>query len=377
MIPYGRHNINTDDIDSVISVLNSDWLTTGPLVQQFENSLEKISGAPCVVVNSGTAALHCAFAAIGLMPGDEIITTPITFIATQATAILFGAKVVFADVQLDTGNIDYLHVGSLVNSRTKAIVIVDYAGHPCELLELRQIADKYGVVLIEDAAHSLGSKYRNQMVGSISDITTFSFFPTKNITTGEGGAISSPNRDLIDKARLFARQGIVRNPEEFVSGIDDPWFYEVKSAGLNYRLNDLQCALGISQLKRIDAFRESKDVIYEFYNSNFCNLSGVDIPTKRSYVEVNWHLYPVRVPVESRKNFFEYLRTNGIGVQVNYIPTYRQPLFGSYEIHYEDFPNSEEFYAREISLPMSSGLTEKELQKVVSVFLDAHKKYIG
>lgn len=186
MIPYGRHSIDEADISAVVAALKSDWLTTGPLVEKFETLLENIVGAPCISVSSGTAALHSAFAAIGLEPGDEVITPPITFIATQATASLCGAKVVFADVQPDTANIDPQAVEALITTRTKAIVAVDYAGHPAELDELRIIANKYKVYLIEDASHSIGSRYKNRPIGSLADLTTFSFFPTKNITTGEG-----------------------------------------------------------------------------------------------------------------------------------------------------------------------------------------------
>ena len=190
MIPYGRHYINKDDIEAVLVALSSDWLTTGPLVEEFESELEQVVGAPCVSVSSGTAALHCAYKAIGIGPGDEVITPPITFIATQATAALLGAKIIFADVQPDTFNIDPLAVESVITSRTKAIVAVDYAGHPADLDELRVIADRHKIYLIEDASHSIGSFYKDRPIGSIADVTTFSFFPTKNLTTGEGGAVA-------------------------------------------------------------------------------------------------------------------------------------------------------------------------------------------
>jgi dTDP-4-amino-4,6-dideoxygalactose transaminase len=234
MIPYGRHSINEEDIASVVSVMKSDWLTTGPLVEEFESALEKIVGAPCVSVSSGTAALHCAYAAIGLEPGDEIITPPITFIATQATAVLFGAKIIFADVLPDTANIDPAAVEAAITSRTKAIVAVDYAGHPADLDELRTIADKHGLYLIEDAAHSIGSTYKNRKIGSIADITTFSFFPTKNMTTSEGGAVASIQPKLLEKVKRFSRQGLVRNPSEFRITDQGPWHQEVHEFGLNY-----------------------------------------------------------------------------------------------------------------------------------------------
>ncbi len=377
MIPYGRQNINEGDIGAVISALRSDWLTTGPLVEDFENLLSESIGAPTIVVSSGTAALHCAFAAIGVKPDDEIITPPITFIATQATAMLFGAKIVFADIQLDSGNIDPNQIEKLITARTKAIVAVDFAGHPCDLDLLKSIADKHNIFLIEDAAHSLGSTYRGRKVGSIAHLTTFSFYPTKNITTGEGGAVSSIDLELLNKASRFARQGVVR---EF--GLDskinkEPWYYEVSEPGLNYRLTDLQCALGISQIKRIDSFMKSKNEIFDYYNHFFSKLNLVTVPQKREYVDVNWHLYPIHVPSENRLQIFNFLRQNDIGVQVNYIPAYRHPVFKEYKIDYGNFPNSENFYKTEISLPMSAWLNQSHIDKVVKIFSAAHRKFIG
>ena len=251
MIPYGRQSISDEDIAAVVASLKSDWLTTGPLVTEFETALEKVVGAPCITVSSGTAALHCAYAAIGLGPGDEVITPPITFIATQATAALFGATIVFVDVQTDTANIDPIAVEAAITPRTKAIVAVDYAGHPADLDELREIADRHSIYLIEDAAHSIGSTYKGRPIGSIADITTFSFFPTKNMTTSEGGAIASINPVLLEKAKRFSRQGLVRKETEFKIDNQGAWHQEVHEFGLNYRLPDVLCALGISQLKRL------------------------------------------------------------------------------------------------------------------------------
>ena len=228
MIPYGRQSINQDDIEAVVTALQSDFLTTGPLVDQFESALEKVVGAPTAVVSSGTAALHCAYAAIGIEPGDEIITPPITFIATQATAALMGAKIVFADVQSDTANIDPKAAEAVITPRTKAIVAVDYAGHPADMDELRKITDKHGIYLIEDAAHSIGSIYRGRSVGSLADITTFSFFSTKNLTTAEGGAVASLNPVLLEKARRFSRQGLVRDPSKFKISDQCAWDHQVQ-----------------------------------------------------------------------------------------------------------------------------------------------------
>lgn len=352
MIPYGRHNINDEDVSAVVSALRGDWLTTGPLVEKFELALENIVGAPCVAVSSGTAALHCAYAALDLGPGDEVITPPITFIATQATAALFGATIVFADIQSDTGNIDPNLVESLITSKTKAIVAVDYAGHPADLDELKSIANKYGIFLIEDAAHSLGSTYRNKPVGSIADITTFSFFPTKNMTTGEGGAVSSSNDALLEKARRFSRQGIVRNPKELNKAEEGPWHQEVHRFGLNYRLPDLLCALGISQLNRLQNFKEQRTKVFETYLEELGEIEKLELPTKRSYVDPMWHLYPVRVPSNIRRNVFERLQQNGIKVQVNYLPANQHPVFLEMGHEGSDTPNADQFYKSEISLPM-------------------------
>lgn len=352
VLPYGRHEIDQDDIDAVVGALKSDWLTTGPLVKEFEEKIELVVGAPVISVSSGTAALHCAYAAIGLKPGDEVITPPITFIATQATAALFGAKIRFADVQEDTANIDPTKIEELINSRTKAIVAVDYAGHPVELNELREIADRHSIYLIEDAAHSIGSEYRGKKVGSIADLTTFSFFPTKNMTTGEGGAISSLNSELLERARIFSRQGLIREESNFKLESHGPWHQEVHDFGLNYRLPDILCALGISQIGKLEKFKNARTQVFDTYEMLLSNVKGIRLPTKRDYVNPMWHLYPVRVKAEHRKRIFEGLRAKEIGVQVNYIPAHLHPVFGQSQNELPNLRNSIKFYSEEISLPM-------------------------
>jgi dTDP-4-amino-4,6-dideoxygalactose transaminase len=367
MIPYGRHSINDEDIAAVVAALRSDWLTTGPLVEAFESALQEVVGAPCLTVSSGTAALHCAYAAIDLQPGDEVITPPITFIATQATAALFGAKIVFADVQPDTANIDPKAVEAAVTRRTKAIVAVDYAGHPAELSELREIADRHKIYLIEDAAHSIGSLYRGQPVGSIADITTFSFFPTKNFTTGEGGAIASIHPELLEKAKRFSRQGLVRNPQEFKISDQGPWHQEVHDFGLNYRLPDILCALGASQISRYGEFKKKKQLIFQTYNQELDSLIGIQTPCQREYVDINWHLYPIQVDSKERTSIFSNLRNSGVGVQVNYIPAYWHPVFQDYGFVKGEFPNSDKFYSQEISLPMFADLSQDEQLNICRV----------
>lgn len=364
MIQYGSQSISAEDIQNVENALRGEFLTTGPLVAEFESLLESYVGAPCISVTSGTAALHCAYAAINLKQGDEVITPPITFVATQATAALFGAKIVFVDVEPDTANLNPKLVQAAITSKTKAIVAVDYAGHPAELDELRMIADKNNIFLIEDAAHSIGSTYKGKQVGSIADITTFSFFPTKNMTTGEGGALSSPNPELLNRAKRFARQGLVRELSNFKLSNDGPWHQEVHEFGLNYRLPDVLCALGISQLRRLPEFKLRRREIFNKYTEALSKVDWITLPVEREDVSANWHLYPIRVPKEDRLSIFNYLREKNIGVQVNYIPSYKHPVFSEYEIESKNFPVSEDFYSQEISIPMHARLTDAEIEYI-------------
>lgn len=374
MIPYGRQSINQEDIEAVVNALYSDFLTTGPLVEKFEKALEGIVGAPCVSVTSGTAALHCAYAAIDLRPRDEVITPPLTFIATQATAALFGAKIIFVDIKESTGNIDPALVERAITSKTKAIVAVDYAGQPADLDELRQIADKYNIYLIEDAAHSIGSTYKGRPVGSIADITTFSFFPTKNMTTGEGGAVASINPELLQKARRFSRQGLVRDPEEFRIKNQGQWHQEVHEFGINYRLPDVLCALGISQLSRLSAFKAARSNLFDRYMTGLAEVPNLLLPQVNSFNNVMWHLFPIRVPAANREKIFDLLRAKDILVQVNYIPAYRHPAFDAYGFQEGDFPISDAFYSGEISLPMFSDLSHEQQDFIINTLLEILEK---
>ena len=367
MISYGRQTIDKSDWRSIKSVVYSDSLTIGPKVEEFEEEIFKICGAENFVVTSGTAALHCAYAAIGLEPGDEVITPPITFIATQSTAMQFGAKIRFCDVDEKTGNMDPSLVEGLINENTKAIAVVDFAGQPAEIDTFRRICDKYNLFLIEDAAHSIGSLYNNQPVGSLADLTTFSFFPTKNFTTGEGGAVSSNNSELLDKARKFGRQGLVRDPIKFKNPPDGRWHQEVHNIGLNYRLPDILCALGISQIKRIQKFKSRRSEIFDFYNEELKNISEIQLPFKEDNVDPMWHLYPIRVKDGTRNEFYEYLWDFDIRVQVNYVPAYFHPIFQDLGYSKGLCPVSEKFYMEEISLPIHPSLSQKDLNKIIRV----------
>ena len=371
-IPYGKQSINQDDIDAVVGVLKGDWLTTGPAVEKFEFDLQQFTGGvPVLSVSSGTAALHCAYVAAGIGPGDEVITPPLTFIATQAMAVFCGAKIVFCDVRSDTGNIDPNQIENKITARTKAVVAVDYAGHPADLDEIRKICDKRKLIFIEDASHALGSKYKSQYVGSIADITTFSFFPTKNITTGEGGAIACKDPQMLQKARRFARQGLVREKNEFRITRDGPWHQEVHEFGLNYRLPDILATLGSSQLKRLNEFKIKRKTIRDFYNSELSTLPGVIIPIQEEFVDPFWHLYALRVESSKRLKLYEFLKSKGINVQVNYLPVNLQPVFQTYKVN-SICPNALNFYNSEISLPLFYDLGSREILEIVSLI----KKFI-
>ena len=371
MIHYGRHDIDEDDIAVVAEVLRGDWLTTGPSVDRFEADISAfIGGHGVVALSNGTAALHAAYAALGLGPGDEVITPPITFVATQAAAMHLGATPVFADVLEDTITLDPESVQRQITSRTRAIVAVDYAGHPAELDELRSIATDAEVALVEDAAHSLGSFYRGRPVGSIADLTTFSFYPTKNITTGEGGAVSGLDDALLTRARRFARQGLVRNRDEFQIAGPGAWHQEVHEIGLNYRLPDFNAALGSRQLTKLSSFKAKRAAVKARYDGNLSSSGDLRLPTQRSYVDPMWHLYPLRVPAEARAGIFARLRDAEVMVQVNYIPAYWHPAL-SHLAPIGTCPVAEAFYESEISLPIHTQLGDGDIDRVCEIVLEA------
>ena len=367
-IPYGRQSVNEADIAAVVETLSTDWLTMGPKVREFEAAIAARAGtADSAAVSSGTAALHAAYAGIGVGEGHEVITSPMTFVATAATAALQGAKIRFADVQADTANIDPAAVEALVSSATRVIAGVDYAGHPVDLDELGVIARSANALLLEDAAHSIASTYRGRPVGSIADITTFSFFPTKNLTTAEGGAIVATDPDLLRAAREFSKQGLVRDPARLRYPDEGAWHQEVHEFGINYRLPDVLAALGVSQLQRLDAFKARRTAIFERYQTELADLDGIGLPAKRDYVDPMWHLFPIRGRDGRRREVFDRMRADGVLVQVNYIPAYWHPVFEDMGYRRGMCPVAEQFYAEEISLPMFAALTDDDQSRVIDV----------
>ncbi len=366
MLPYGRQSINDDDVEAVARVLRGDWLTTGPAVTAFEEALKNFSGAERVVsCTSGTAALHIAYRAAGAGPGDEVITTPMTFIATASCALACGATVKFADIEADTANIDADQVESLVGDATKVIAGVDYAGQPVDIDRLNTIAHEVGALTVEDAAHSIGSLTHGRPVGSVADLTTFSFFPTKNMTTAEGGAVACLDPELGQRAHEFHFIGLVRDRDRMRRPDEGPWHQEVHEWGLNYRLSDVHAALGISQLQRLNAFKQRRAEIFARYQRDLVGMDGVQIHTVHEGMDPIWHLYPLRVKDGRRREIFEKMRAADIGVQVNYIPVYWHPLFEDLGYCRGMCPNAEQFYAEEISLPLFTEMTDDEQTQVI------------
>jgi len=367
LLPYGRQSIAQEDIESVAAVLRGDWLTTGPAVDAFEEAISRICGGHRVVsVTSGTAALHTAYAAAGVGPDDEVITTPMTFIATASSAALLGARIVFADVDFDTALIDPEAVDAVLTERTKVISAVDYAGQPADYAALQPIADRVGALTLADAAHSIGGFRDGVPVGDLADMTTFSFFPTKNFTTGEGGAAVFKDRELGQKAYEFHFIGLVRDKDRFQINDEGPWHQEVHEFGLNYRLTDFASALGLSQLKRLTHFKARRADIMNQYTQAFADVDGIRPPTRLEKTDPMWHLYPLRVLDGRRREVFDRMRAAGIGVQVNYMPVYWHPVFANAGYQRGLCPNAEQFYAEEISLPLFPDMSDSQVERVIS-----------
>ncbi len=366
MLPYGRQSIDESDVTAVSEVLRGDWLTTGPAVAELEASLSRLVGGHHVITcTSGTAALHIAYSALDLRPGDQVVTTPMTFVATASGASLAGAEVVFADVEEDTANLDPAAVEALVTNRTKVVAAVDYAGHPCDYDRLGTVAADVGAVTLADAAHSVGGSYRGRPVGDLADLTTMSFFPTKNLTTGEGGAVVVKDPALGRRAAEFHNIGLVRDPDRFEITGEGPWHQEVHAFGLNYRLTDVACALGISQLRRLAAFKQRRREIVDRYNAGFSGVEGVRTPISRADVDPMWHLYAVRILDGRRREVYERMRASGIGVQVNYLPVYWHPVYSRMGYRRGMCPVTEHFYAEQLSLPLFPGMTDGDVDRVI------------
>ena len=369
LLPYGRQSIDEGDIQSVVEALRSDWLTTGPKVDEFEEAIAARVGAKyAVAFSSGTAALHGSAFAAGISAGDEVITSPLTFAASANCVLYQGGTPVFADVRRDTLNIDPDEVASRITPRTKALLPVDYAGHPADLLPLLEIAERNGLIVIEDACHALGAEYRGRAVGNISHMTVFSFHPVKHITTGEGGMVTTNDARIADILRKFRNHGINSNARDRQR--EGQWHYEMVVLGFNYRLSDIACALGLKQLGKLGANLARRREIAARYMSELSGLPGIVLPAVESDVNPAWHLFPIRIDPEElsagRGEIFPALRAENIGVNVHYIPVHLHPYYRE-RFGYKggEFPVAESAYERLISLPMFRAMSDQDIADVV------------
>ena len=369
-LPYGRQSVDEADIDSVVEVLRSDWLTTGPKVGEFEEAFAARVGAThAISFTSGTAALHAAAFAAGLKAGDEAITTPMTFAATANCVLYQGATPVFSDVSPDTLNLDPEQVTKKVSSKTRAILPVDYAGHPADMTKIMETARHHGLTVIEDACHALGAEFDGKRVGSIADMTVFSFHPVKHITTGEGGMVTTENAQFAEILRRFRNHGISSDARQ--RQIAGQWHYEMVLLGFNYRLPDIVCALGVQQLKRLDANLARRREIAALYTAAFGETHGVITPSVRPGTNPAWHLYPIRLDLENltadRAKIFLALRAENIGVNVHYIPVHLHPYYRDrFGYRGGEFPQAEDAYERLVSLPMFHAMTDQDVQDVIT-----------
>lgn len=381
-LQYGRQYIDDEDIRSVIEALKSDFLTTGPLVEEFERKFADYVGAKyAVAVSNGTAALHIACLAAGLQKGDEGITTPITFAASSNCMLYCGAKPVFCDINLDDYNIDENKIKSYINEKTKVILPVDFTGQCCNIGKIMEIAKENNLIVIQDASHSLGSKYLDKQIGSIADMTTFSLHPVKTITSGEGGVVTTNSLALYEKLKLYKTHGITKSKGNLRNKEHPEWYYEQIYLGYNYRITDLQSALGISQLNKIEKFITKRKLLVNTYNELLKDIDGIILQKEEDYSDTSRHLYIIRLDLNkfkaTRDDIYNALIAENIGVNIHYIPVYKHPYYK--EIGYEDIicENAETFYNSSITLPLHVNMNESDINDVVNALnsvLDYYKR---
>lgn len=381
-LSYGRQFIDDQDIQAVTDTLKSDYLTCGPRVTQLEEKLCAVTGAKyCVAVSNGTAALHIAALAAGIGPGDEVITTPITFAASANCVLYCGARPVFADINPATYNIDPASIRACISPRTKAVVAVDFTGQAVELDEIRAICREYHLTLIEDAAHSIGTLYKGQPIGSLADMTTFSFHPVKTVTAGEGGAVTTNSKELYDKLVLLHAHGITRDRDQMAHPTDDPWYNEQVGYGFNYRLTEIQAALLLSQLNKLEQFSRRRKEIVARYDAAFSRIPQLQIQREIPQSDTTRHLYILRLRCDmlrcSRRGFFDALGAEGIHSQVHYLPVYWHSHYESLGYEKGLCPQAERYYQEVMSLPLYYSLTNQDVNDVIYIvekLIDYYKK---
>lgn len=369
-LSYGHQYIDEADIQAVSEVLKSDFLTCGPKAGELEEKLCSLTGAGfCTTVSNGTAALHAACLAAGIGPGDEVITTPITFAATANAVLYCRGKPVFADIDPETYEISPDSVEKLITGKTKAVIAVDFTGAPCDYDALRMICQKYNLILIEDGAHSIGTRYHGRPVGSIADLTTFSFHPVKTVTAGEGGAVMSMNPELAHRVQMFSRHGITRERELLKDQDNSNWYYEQQLLGYNFRMTDIQCALALSQLDKLDQFAARRKKLVRQYDAAFCAFPEICIQKEYRDSDTVRHLYILRLDFDrlscDRREFYDAMQAENIGVNVHYIPVYWFPYYQSLGYRRGLCPNAEDYYGSCLTLPLSYSMTDQDQQDVI------------
>lgn len=373
MIPYGKHLVDEDDIDAVVDVLRNQFLTQGKVVPQFEQALCDYTGAKyCVAVNSATSGLHVACLAAGVSSGDLVWTVPNSFVASANCALYCGASIDFVDINPTTRNIDVsalehkLQHAASQNRLPKVLIVVHFSGLSCDMQSIRSLTQKYSIVLIEDAAHGLGGSYQQSKIGSCvyADMAVLSFHPVKSITSAEGGAVLTNQSGLHEKLKLFAKHGVTKDPEQYQGESHGPWYYQQLELGYNYRLSDMQAALGLSQLKKLDSFMQRRAEIAKVYDEALLNLP-LKLPVVESQSQSAWHLYMVELTLHDRQNIYQQLHAKGVGVNVHYIPIHLQPYYQQLGFKQGDFPVSEHFYQHALTLPLFPSLTDEEQTKVI------------
>lgn len=369
-LPYGHQYVDKDDIQAVTEVLQSDFLTCGPKVSELEAKLCELTGAAgCTAVSNGTAALHTACLAAGIGPGDEVITTPITFAASANAVLYCGGVPVFADIDPRTYTIDPRSIEACITSKTKAVIAVDFTGQACEYSAIRAVCDRHKLLLIEDAAHSIGTAYCGTPVGNLADLTTFSFHPVKTITAGEGGAVMAKGADLAQKALLFAHHGITRDTALLHEQGNSNWYYEQQLLGYNYRLTDIQCALALSQLRKLDRFSARRKELVRRYNEAFRELPEVFVQQENEGSDTVRHLYVLRLNLErlrcGRQEFYDAMQAENIGVNVHYIPVYYFPYYQELGYRKGLCPEAEAYYESCVTIPLFYGMSDRDQMDVI------------